>query len=377
MNTGSILTVTESPPMARPSKRKKESLKSKGSTPGEQNSSSSVPNHPTMSSGKKILITGSLGLTGSACVALFKEKGWEVHGLDNNQRSALFGTAPQMAKGGYHHEINICDEKGIDELFSKYKWDAIIHTAAQPSHDWAKDHVKEDFLINAWGTLVLLEATRTHCPEAVFVHMSTDKVYGENMTRAGLLEMETRYEHPFPFRENLGLDFAGRRSLFGCSKASSDIYAQEYANYFGMKVGIFRPGCITGKNHQGAELHGFLSYLAKCIKDEKTYKVFGFKGKQVRDQIHAEDVASAFAAFIDSPRTGEVYNIGGGPERSISVLEAIQLLEVATGKKAKVEFHEERPGDRIWDVHDMTRFCSHYPNWKMKYSLQDIIRDLI
>ena len=338
---------------------------------------------------KKILISGSLGLTGSSCVSLFKEKGWEVHGLDNNQRSALFGTAPVQNKEGYYHKVNICDEAAVSELFSKYKFDAIIHTAAQPSHDYAQDHVKEDFLINAWGTLVLLEATRTWCPKATFVHMSTDKVYGENMS-ANWVEEETRYTHPgylsekdasfvpyAGFNESLGLDFAGKRSLFGCSKTAGDVYAQEYANYFGMNVGIFRPGCITGKNHQGAELHGFLSYLAKCIKDEKVYKIFGFKGKQVRDQIHADDVASAFAEFIENPKAGGVYNLGGGPERSCSVLEAIKYLEDATGKKAKVEFHEERAGDRCWDVHDMTKFKSDYSNWQINKSLQDIIADLV
>lgn len=323
---------------------------------------------------KKVLITGSLGLTGSACEKLFKNKGWDVIGVDNNQRAKMFGTKEQE---GNALNINICSENAIDSLFVEHKFDAIIHTAAQPSHDWARFNVKDDFLINAWGTVVLLEAMRKHCPDAVFVHMSTDKVYGENMIRSGLLETDTRYEHPWPFRENLGLDFAGKRSFFGCSKAASDIYAQEYANYLGLKVGIFRPGCITGKNHQGAEFHGFLSYLAKCIKDEKVYKVFGFKGKQVRDQIHADDVASAFYEFVNNPRKGEVYNVGGGYDNSVSVLEAIELIEKETGKKAKVEFHDEREGDRIWDIHDMTRFKSHYPNWKITKDLSAIIKDLV
>lgn len=324
---------------------------------------------------KKVLITGSLGLTGSACMKFFKAKGWDVVGIDNNQRAEFFGTQPQEDNESLL--ANICNEKAMDSLFSSEKFDAIIHTAAQPSHDYAKDHVIEDFLTNAFGTLVLLEATRKHCPDAVFVHMSTDKVYGENLKRPTLFETDTRYDSPWPYRENLGLDFAGKRSLFGCSKAASDMYAQEYANYFGLKVGIFRPGCITGKNHQGAELHGFLSYLAKCIKTGTPYKVFGFKGKQVRDQIHADDVASAFYEFIENPRKGEVYNIGGGPERSVSVLEAGEMLSKAIGKEFKYEIHEAREGDRQWDVHDMTKFQTHYPKWKMKYSLQDIINDLV
>ncbi len=198
---------------------------------------------------KKALVTGSLGLLGSSVVKLLKKEGWDVVGIDNNQRSAMFGTKVQEP-GDNTLVRNICDEAAMESLFDTHKFDAIVHTAAQPSHDYAKDHVKEDFLINAWGTLVLLEATRKYCPNAVFVHISTDKVYGENMQRV-LEEKETRYHSDMPFKENLGLDFAGQRSLFGCSKTAADVYAQEYAKYFGMKVGIFRPGCITGSKHQG------------------------------------------------------------------------------------------------------------------------------
>jgi len=238
---------------------------------------------------KKILITGSEGLLGSEAVVFFKDKGWHVVGVDNNMRAMLFGVdafEPML-------ELDIREQKDVEGLFQGMRFDAIIHTAAQPSHDWSAKAPLIDFDINARATLILLEATRMYCPNAVFVHVSTDKVYGDNMKRE-LVELETRYHSDLLFAENLGLDFAGQRSLFGCSKLAADVYAQEYANYFGMKVGIFRPGCITGGRHKGAEEHGFLAYLAKCIKEEKPYKIFGFKGKQVRDQIHAYGNARYF-----------------------------------------------------------------------------------
>lgn len=323
----------------------------------------------------KLLVTGSAGLVGSACVSLFEEKGWEVVGVDNNMRAHLFGTPKQFTR----HNIDIRSEIDMENLFARHKFDAIIHAAAQPSHDWAKREPLTDFDINARATLILLEATRKHCPNATFVHVSTDKVYGENM-ECPKIELVTRFESltlAWGFGESLGLDFAGQRSLFGCSKTAADIYAQEYANYFGMKIGVFRPGCITGKNHQGAEYHGFLAYLAHCIKHEKPYKIFGYKGKQVRDQIHASDLASAFWHFIQNPKEGAVYNIGGGPERSVSILEAIALLEKATGKKAIVEYvNEARRGDRVWDVHDIAKFRKDYPEWNYQYSLQDIVNEL-
>lgn len=333
----------------------------------------------------KALVTGSAGLTGSACMQYFRDKGWEVIGIDSNMRSRFFGTQPQTL-GDNEFNIDIRDRVIIDDLFEKHKFDAIIHTAAQPSHDWAKNDPLMDFHVNATGTLILLEATRKWCPEAVFVHISTDKVYGENM-KVSLEERETRYVSidkflsiegfNDSFNENLGLDFAGCRSLFGCSKTAADIYVQEYGNYFGMKTVCFRPGCITGKKHQGAEYHGFLAYLAHCIKNEKPYKIFGYKGKQVRDQIHALDLASACYEFVQNPKSGAVYNIGGGPDRSVSVLEAIKLIEEKTGKKGIIEYvEEERKGDRIWDVHDVSKFKADYPNWEYKYSLDDIITEL-
>lgn len=310
----------------------------------------------------KILITGATGLVGSACVEFFNQKGWEVIGLDNNMRAHFFGTADKTI----HNPIDIRDVEKLEEGFREFgPFDAIIHAAAQPSHDYATDHVIEDFEINTRGTLNLLEATRKFCPDAVFVFVSTDKVYGENMYSA---------EHEF-FAENLGLDFAGIRSFFGCSKAAADMYVQEYGNRFGMKTVCFRPGCITGKNHEGAEQHGFLAYMARCIKEGKVYKVFG-NGKTVRDQIHANDMASAFWHFINAPRIAEVYNIGGGPNRSVSILEAGKKLSKEIGKPFLHEFHPERKGDRVWDIHQLAKFRNHYPEWDYTYSLQDIIKDV-
>ena len=323
---------------------------------------------------KTILITGASGLVGSEAMTFFKEKGWQVIGLDNNMREKFFGV--QQDWNVAIRNIDIRNEEEINNLFRDYKFDAIQHCAAQPSHDYSKDHALEDFTINALGTLILLEATRKYCPDAVFVHISTDKVYGENMQRSKLLETDTRFHSHYSFDESLSLDNTCR-SLFGCSKTAADIYVQEYGNYFGMKTVCFRCGCITGRNHKGAELHCFMSYLVKCIKEGKTYKIFGYKGKQVRDQIHAHDLVSACWEFIQNPKCGAVYNLGGGKKRSVSVLEAINLIEHETGKKAIVKYIDEnRKGDRLWDIHDVSKFQKDYPNWKYKYSLQDIIKDL-
>ncbi len=308
---------------------------------------------------KTLLVTGSLGLVGSEAVSFFNEKGWDVIGVDNNMRSYFFG----VDKVKSDLDIDIRDEQAIDELFSNYHFDAIIHAAAQPSHDWAKKEPLTDFDINARGTLILLEATRKYCPTATFVYVSTDKVYGENMHGEKISD------------ENLGLDFAGKRSLFGCSKAAADMYVQEYGNYFGMNTACFRPGCITGKNHKGAEEHGFFAYLAKCIKEGKTYTIFG-DGRQVRDQIHVHDLVSAFAAFIEKPRVASVFNIGGGPERAVSVRKAIELIEMELAAEAVIEYREARKGDRQYDVHDVSKFRSYFPEWDYEYSLQDIIEDV-
>lgn len=320
----------------------------------------------------KLLVTGSNGLVGREAVTFFEEKGWEVVGIDNNMRAYFFGVKKDISD----NEIDIRDEEAINVLFQKHTFDAIIHTAAQPSHDWAKKEPLTDFDINARGTLILLEATRKYCPDAVFVHISTDKVYGGNMKRTKLEETDTRYHSEFPFLESTPIDNA-IHSLFGVSKTSADLYVQEYGFYFNMKTACFRCGCITGRNHKGAEEHGFLAYLVQCIKTETPYKIFGFKGKQVRDIIHAHDLVSACWHFIQKPKRSAIYNMGGGSERSVSILEAIDLLEKETGKKAIIEYVEgHRKGDRIWDIHEVRRFRKHYPEWNYQYSLQDIIKDL-
>lgn len=321
---------------------------------------------------KKVLVTGSLGLTGAEAVDFFTEKGWEVIGIDSNMRSYFFG----VPKGDPQFEIDIRDEKAINGLFSEHKFDAIVHTAAQPSHDWSKKEPLTDFDINARGTLVLLEATRKHCPRAVFIHISTDKVYGSAMIRKNLKELETRYDSPSYFTENISIDNS-IHSLFGVSKTAADLYVQEYGRYFGMRTVCFRCGCITGKRHKGAEEHGFLAYLVKCIREEKPYTVFGYNGKQVRDIIHAYDLVNAIWHFIHRPARGSIYNMGGGPDRSVSIIEAVKMIEGFTGKKAKLTFDPNpRKGDRVWDIHDVTRFKRHYPDWEYRYSLEDIIKEM-
>lgn len=326
----------------------------------------------------KLLVTGSSGLVGSACVKYFEQSRdragikWDVIGVDSNMRSAFFGTPVKEVD----RMIDIRDKETVEALFKEEKFDAVIHAAAQPSHDWSTNNALVDFDINARGTLILLEAMRKYSPKGVFVYVSTDKVYGENMTTE-LTELPKRYEaiNITGFDESLGLDFAGRRSLFGCSKAAADMYVQEYGNRFNMYTACFRPGCITGKAHEGAEFHGFLAYLAKCIREEKTYRIFG-TGKTVRDQIHATDLASAFDEFMKAPKKAAVYNIGGGHARSVSILEAGNMISRRLSKVWRYEMAPPREGDREWDVHDVSKFHNDYPNWDYTYSLEDIIKDV-
>jgi CDP-paratose 2-epimerase len=324
---------------------------------------------------KKILITGSTGLLGSEAVKLFEELGdWEVYGIDNNMRAYFFGTPDKVATT----MLDIRDRIAVLRYFNEVgEFDAIIHSAAQPSHEYSKQNPLEDFDINTVGTLNLLEATRLLSPEAVFVNISSDKVYGENMKRRGLKETYTRWHHDKPYDEKLKLDQA-MRSPFGCGKLAADLYVQEYGRMYGMKTVCFRPGCITGGAHEGAEQHGFLAYLAKCVKEGKKYTIFGYKGKQVRDQIHGRDLALACLEFIEKPKVAAVYNIGGGPDRSISVLEAIDVFEDGFKTEADVVLRAKpRKGDRQWDVHDVSKFRKDYPNWDYQYSLNDILVELV
>lgn len=337
------------------------------------------------------VVTGSSGLIGSEAVKFLAKKGFKVVGIDNDMRKYFFGTEAstdwnaQILKkevsGFDHREIDIRDRDALEKVFSQYNIDIdlIVHTAAQPSHDWAAKEPFTDFTINANGTLNLLEMARKYCPKAVFIFTSTNKVYGDLPNFLPLVEMETRWEiekgHPFfkGIDETMSID-QSKHSLFGASKAAADILVQEYGRYFDMKTVAFRGGCLTGPNHCGAELHGFLAYLMKCCVNEEKYSVFGYKAKQVRDNIHSADLVDAFYAFYQNPRIAEVYNIGGGRENSCSMLEAISLCEEVSGKKLNYEYVEQnRSGDHIWYISGLGKFESHYPNWRQQYSLKDTI----
>jgi len=341
---------------------------------------------------KAVLVTGSSGLIGSEAVEHFDRQGHHVHGIDNNMRQVFFGDPGDTAwnldrlcrttKNFTHHNVDIRDRSALETLFRSQCFDLIVHCAAQPSHDKARDIPIVDFEVNALGTVNLLEATRLHCPEAVFVFLSTNKVYGDAPNEIPLKELETRWEYARPedydgIDENCRIDRT-LHSLFGASKASADLMAQEYGRYFGMKVGVFRGGCLTGPSHSGVELHGFLSYLVKVALSGGTYSVFGYKGKQVRDNIHSHDVVRAIEEFAANPRPGEVYNMGGGRENSVSMLEAIAKIEELSGKKLNWKYVEEnRKGDHICYISNLAKFRSHYPNWSITISLDEILRQII
>lgn len=341
---------------------------------------------------KLILITGCSGLIGSEAVEHFDRQGHEVHGIDNNMRRVFFGEAgdtswnlerlQRISKNFAHYNIDIRDRIALENLFRSRRFDMIVHCAAQPSHDKARDIPILDFEVNALGTVNLLEATRLHCPEAVFILLSTNKVYGDAPNEIPLRELETRWEYARPedyngITENCRIDRT-LHSLFGTSKASADLMAQEYGRYFGMKVGIFRGGCLTGPSHSGVELHGFLSYLVKVAISGGDYSVFGYKAKQVRDNIHSYDVVRAMEEFAANPRPGEVYNMGGGRENSISMLEAITKVEELTGKKLNWKYVDQnRKGDHICYISDLGKFKSHYPNWKVTIGLAEIFRQIV
>lgn len=342
---------------------------------------------------KKVLISGSSGLIGSEVCLFFADQGWEVHGIDNNQRAVFFGATGDtrwnqnrisglIGSSFHHHEIDIRDRNGILELLKKIRPDAIVHTAAQPSHDRAAAIPFDDFDTNAVGTLNMLEAARQFCPESPFVHMSTNKVYGDRPNTIKLKELETRWEYDDPeyydgIREDFSID-QSKHSLFGASKVAADVMVQEYGRYFNMPTACLRGGCLTGPNHSGVELHGFLSFLVKCNLENREYKIFGYKGKQVRDNIHSHDVATFINAFIAKPRVAEVYNIGGGRANSCSILEAFAITEKFTGQKQIFQYMDgNRIGDHICYISNLDKMRAHYPEWDISISLEETIHQIV
>lgn len=339
----------------------------------------------------KLLVTGSSGLIGSEVCVYFTNQGWEVHGIDNNQRAVFFGPQgdtrwnqhrlQETLKGFVHHELDIRDRTGILDLIESLRPDAIVHTAAQPSHDRAAAIPFDDFDTNAVGTLNLLEAARLFAAEAPFVHMSTNKVYGDAPNEIALVELETRWDYAdLTYQNGIPETFRidqSKHSLFGASKVAADIVVQEYGRYFGMNTCCLRGGCLTGPNHSGVELHGFLSYLVKCNLEERLYKIYGYKGKQVRDNIHSYDVARFIEAFIQSPRSAEVYNLGGGKENTCSILEAFEIITLLSGKPMQYEYLEKnREGDHVCYYSDLSKMQEHYPNWSITISLRQIVAEI-
>lgn len=341
---------------------------------------------------KNILVTGSGGLIGSETVNFYCKNGDNVYGIDNNMRAYFFGAEgstkesvkkhSEIYKNYHHNEIDIRDVDKIEELFKTTKFDLIVHTAAQPSHDWAAKEPMTDFSVNANGTLNLLENYRKYSPEGVFIFTSTNKVYGDGPNTLPLIEKKTRYEiNPsHKYKNGITEDFPldnSTHSLFGVSKAAADLMVQEYGRYFNLRTGIFRGGCLTGSGHAGVEQHGFLSYLVKCILTGRKYMIYGYKGKQVRDNIHAHDLISAFDHFYKNPKMGEVYNIGGSRFANISILEAIEKIEKISGRTAKVQyFDKNRIGDHIWYISSVEKFKKHYPDWKYEYDIDATIEDI-
>lgn len=340
---------------------------------------------------RKALVTGSCGLIGSEVTRSFARRGFAITGVDSNHRAVFFGPEGdtswvlgqlQSEIPSYRHAaIDIRDREAVLDLMENLKPDLIIHTAAQPSHDRAAAIPFLDFEVNALGTLHLLESARRFCPESPFIHMSTNKVYGDRPNTLALKELETRWDYADPAFENgIAEDFSidqSKHSIFGASKVASDVMVQEYGRYFGMPTCCLRGGCLTGPNHAGVELHGFLSYLLKCNVEGREYKVFGYKGKQVRDNIHSEDVASFMYEFAQAPRVAEVYNLGGGKSNACSIHEAFQMAEDATGHKMKWRYVDEnRIGDHICYYSDLRKMQSHYPNWGITKNLPSIFEEI-
>ena len=342
-----------------------------------------------------LLVTGSAGLIGSETVRFFAQKGLTIVGIDNDMRAHFFGQEASTRWNrlqleeqipNYHHvEADIRDSDAMVRLFSRYgsAITGVIHTAAQPSHDWAARDPMLDFTVNANGTLVLLEMTRQYCPEAVFIFTSTNKVYGDTPNSLPLVELETRWElqnHPYAAHgidEQMSID-QSKHSLFGASKVAADVMVQEYGRYFGLKTGVFRGGCLTGPSHSGTELHGFLAYLAKCAVTGKPYTVFGYKGRQVRDNIHSHDLVQMFWHFFQAPRAGEVYNAGGSRHSNCSMNEATGICEELTGREMSISYTQEnRIGDHIWWISDVRKFRSHYPDWQYRYDIRGILEEIV
>mgnify|MGYP001352139827 FL=1 len=342
-----------------------------------------------------LIVTGSAGLIGSETVIFFAQKGFTIVGIDNDMRAHLFGQEAstrwnrmqmEVRVPNYQHvEADIRDPEAMGHLFRRYGGaiTGVIHTAAQPSHDWAARDPMLDFTVNANGTLVLLEMTRKYCPEAVFIFTSTNKVYGDTPNSLPLVELETRWElqnHPYAehgIDEQMSID-QSKHSLFGASKVAADVLVQEYGRYFGLKTGVFRGGCLTGPAHSGTELHGFLAYLAKCAVTGKPYTVLGYKGRQVRDNIHSHDLVQMLWHFFQAPLAGEVYNAGGSRHSNCSMQEAIGLCEEMTGREMSIRYAQEnRAGDHIWWISDVRKFRSHYPDWQYNYDIRGILEEIV
>lgn len=341
---------------------------------------------------KKLLVTGSSGLVGSEVCVHFAAKGYQIHGVDNNQRAVFFGPQgdtrwnqkrlQETIAGFEHHELDMRNRQGILELIKTIQPDVIVHTAAQPSHDKAADIPFDDFDTNAVGTLNMLEAARQFAPESPFIHMSTNKVYGDAPNKIKLKELDTRWDYDDAtyangIPETFTID-QSKHSIFGASKVAADVMVQEYGRYFNMPTCALRGGCLTGPNHTGVELHGFLSYLVKCNLEGKKYSVFGYKGKQVRDNIHSHDIACFMEAFINAPRTGEVYNLGGGKDNTCSIFEAFAITEKFSGKQQVYEYVDKnREGDHICYYSDLRKMKEHYNNWDITISLEETIRQIV
>ena len=338
------------------------------------------------------LITGSCGLVGSESVRFLSKKGFKVIGIDNNMRKVFFGEDASVEwnkkrlleeiESYKHFNLDIRNAADVKRLFQENRFDLIIHTAAQPSHDWAAKDPYTDFSVNAQGTLVLLESFRRFCPDAVFIFTSTNKVYGDRPNSLPLLELDTRYELPSEHRFYQGIDETmeidqSLHSLFGVSKASADLLVQEYGRYFGLKTVCFRGGCLTGPAHSGTRLHGFLSYLVRCCITGRKYTIYGYKGKQVRDNIHSYDLVNAFYQFYQNPRIGEVYNMGGSRYSNVSMMEAIEIVQSITGKKLSCEYTDKsRIGDHKWWISNVAKFKTHYPQWGFTYDVPKIVEEI-